>query len=627
MVFGGIPFGYDDYIREHVISKVNEYEQLANKLRLNSTGENIGTVFSIVRFCMSAKWPYLMRALPSEEIWNSPYRGTTIGKHIDSISLRTILAHMDIKQFRGDLDPEELDLLHTRLGLRLKNGGLGVHTVHDYCDSAMIGMWASNVDHIISSIGELTQDEMDELKQSKTITRVKEVAKQMKSKFECANAFSPQQAVDIGLRTGTNSTMDILGRLTKHAAIEKENSQVLKGGKHQGKLRSALNMYNANRLIVKMAGNIVDRKKDPYIRALIAQRSPVANRWLNRMHLDKKARHLTNAQVKIAFWITVGINLRVENRDCKHCAEKLVNWFEHGQVCKKSRKRKQIDNQVKYYTRSWPLHKDIEKLLANTLAKIPDVAVTDHNPKIIDTFQMNPDKPYVPRMRADVPENEEEEPALHHDRIIAMPRGNIIREQGTHYGDLKIACTFPGDILREMIIDVTVGSTHAASNHRYTINDDKYSAGLADNMAKIKEKKHEHYLHDGNAIGFALDSMGGISKDAMNFTNLMYAKGKGNYRRRWDSENMRVALKKQFLDRLSSIVCYHRVLDFIYLGIPNRISDMRRALAQLPAFLAVAYADAETQAQVRMAQAQVQVSEVSGINNNVYSANSPIAVC
>ena len=54
---------------------------------------------------------------------------------------------------------------------------------------------------------------------------------------------------------------------------------------------------------------------------------------------------------------------------------------------------------------------------------------------------------------------------------------------------------------------------------------------------------------------------------------------------------------------------------------------MTRALAQLPEFLAAAYADAEAQAQVRMAQAQVQVSEVSGINNNVYSANSPIAVC
>ena len=62
-----------------------------------------------------------------------------------------------------------------------------------------------------------------------------------------------------------------------------------------------------------------------------------------------------------------------------------------------------------------------------------------------------------------------------------------------------------------MIIDVTVGSTHAISNHKYTINEDKYSAGLAGHKADIKDKKHEYCLHDGNAIGFALDSMGGIS--------------------------------------------------------------------------------------------------------------------
>jgi hypothetical protein len=33
---------------------------------------------------------------------------------------------------------------------------------------------------------------------------------------------------------------------------------------------------------------------------------------------------------------------------------------------------------------------------------------------------------------------------------------------------------------------------------------------------------------------------------------------------------MRIALKKQFLDPLSSVLCQHRVLDFIFLGIPNR---------------------------------------------------------
>ena len=51
---------------------------------------------------------------------------------------------------------------------------LGVHSVHEYCESAMIGMWASNVDPIISSLGELTQAEIYELKESNTIFRVKE---------------------------------------------------------------------------------------------------------------------------------------------------------------------------------------------------------------------------------------------------------------------------------------------------------------------------------------------------------------------------------------------------------------------------------------------------------------------
>ena len=76
---------------------------------------------------------------------------------------------MDITQFRQDLDEEELDSLHTRLGLRLKNGGLGVHTVHDYCEVAMIGMWAANVDQIITSPGVLSPDDIEALKVSITV--------------------------------------------------------------------------------------------------------------------------------------------------------------------------------------------------------------------------------------------------------------------------------------------------------------------------------------------------------------------------------------------------------------------------------------------------------------------------
>ena len=232
---------------------------------------------------------------------------------------------------------------------------------------------------------------------------------------------------------------------------------------------------------------------------------------------------------------------------------KIVNCFEHDQVCKRSRKRKQIDNQTKYFTRSWPLHEEIEKLLTESLAKIPDVTVTDHNPNILDTFQMKPENPFVAPQRVQgnvqLDLNEEEEPAQHNGRIIATPYGNS-RTKGSQHGDLKIVTSFPGDIQKAMIIDVSVGSTHAATNLRHTINADKYSSGLADYGAFLKDQKHAHYIHDGNAIGFTLDSMGGISNAALKFTNLLYvyAKGSGIHRRRWDSDCMRIALKKQFLD-------------------------------------------------------------------------------
>ena len=107
----------------------------------------------------------------------------------------------------------------------------------------------------------------------------------------------------------------------------------------------------------------------------------------------------------------------------------------------------------------------------------------------------------------------------------------------------------------------------------------------------------------------------------------MYAKGADDRKRRWDSESMRVALKKQFLDRLSSVICHHRVRDFIYLGIPNRRLDLAQVQAQVPAFLAEAYAVAEVQAQIQVPLVQVgEVGEVRDVNSNVYSANSPVVV-
>jgi len=56
------------------------------------------------------------------------------------------------------------------------------------------------------------------------------MARKMKHKFTHVNAFSKEQAADIGLNTGDISTMDILTKLMNKAAIAKADSDRLKGG-------------------------------------------------------------------------------------------------------------------------------------------------------------------------------------------------------------------------------------------------------------------------------------------------------------------------------------------------------------------------------------------------------------
>ena len=568
MVFGGLPFGSDMFIKNFLISKIEEYEAIVNKVISNSADRNAGTVFSIVRFCLSAKWPHLMRTIPSQ-IWNIEYQGQTLAKYIDNLSLKCILHHMTLNQFRQEeLSQSESDSLFTRLGLRLQNGGLGVHAVHDYCDTAMLGMWASNVDQIMTSLEQFGVTR-DAISTTETISRICSNAASLKAKVEHADAFTLAQATDIALRTGKAPTVETLNMLSRDAATNKDDSIRLQKGKgtHQRKLRSTLNLYNANRLTDDIANHetsVAERKRNPYLRAFIAQRGTLANKWLNRIHRSPDDRNLKSpTDVKIAFWNVVGINLIVVNRDCTHCDMKNINWFEHGQMCKKSRKRRKKDNKVVHYTRSWPLHKEIERLCTECWRKIPDVQVVETNPPILDTFPPNPENPPPDKTNPPPREHEEDEPWTDDNQIIA---DGTARDSKIETADVKIITTFGGNPV-PMLIDITVASMHVVHNQGQAVKE-KYSSGLADQGAQKKDKKHSHYLTEGNAIGFAFDSMGGISQSAMKFINHLYAKGRGDRKRSWDSEAMRVALRKEFLDRLSMVLCSHRVSDFKYLGIP-----------------------------------------------------------
>ena len=385
-----------------------------------------------------------------------------------------------------------------------------------------------------------------------------------------------------------------------------------------------MNLFIANEYTNSLAKHELDihiRRAMPIVRAFVAQRTPLANRWLNKMHCAPTDRRLNDTQTRLAFITAIGINLKVENTNCKHCNMLNVNYFEHAECCKKSRKRITIDGQVKYPTRSWPLHSDLQKLMADSWSKIPDVTITQFNPKLSDIFPLieahppNPVPPVVineeivpiveldPHLGLHVPflppfvavaappaviveEIEEEmDPVVEIGAPIVPPVADIpvanipaevphnnfpVREEGSEYADLLVTVTFEGDNAR-YAVDQTVASIHAKTNIKYTIDENnKYQSKLPAHGEHLKDLKHNKYFHEGKAIGYALDSMGGISNAATSLTNHLYAKSSELKPRRWDSDNMRCALKKQYLDTLSCILAKHRVLDYTYMGLPVR---------------------------------------------------------
>ena len=81
-----------------------------------------------------------------------------------------------------------------------------------------------------------------------------------------------------------------------------------------------------------------------------------------------------------------------------------------------------------------------------------------------------------------------------------------------------------------------------------------------------KDKGYERFLHDGDVIGFAADSAGGLSDSAVKFINRVYCKAKSDELSIWHSDKGRVTCKKRFVDGLSCIFAKHRAMDKIRMG-------------------------------------------------------------
>jgi hypothetical protein len=85
---------------------------------------------------------------------------------------------------------------------------------------------------------------------------------------------------------------------------------------------------------------------------------------------------------------------------------------------------------------------------------------------------------------------EKQRPLLWHNRPASRYGPKV--KKGKKFGDEKAFITFLEANMKTVIIDVTVADSHAVSDHTHTINEDKYSDGLADHGAHLKDQKHRH---------------------------------------------------------------------------------------------------------------------------------------
>ena len=420
-----------------------------------------------------------------------------------------------------------------------------MHTVDKYHNIALLGAWASNVDSIMKGLNHLSDAEKGQILKTSLLLDIKRVAARVGESFSSPHAFSQQQAYDIGLDTGTLPVMSILQMLSHNAATDDDARTLLRTGKYHKNLRTAQNVLIANNITKLIAGENAsqkDKENNALLRAFIAQRTVMANRWLNLAHRSAKDRLLSVAEWRIAFWTTLGIELEVGKISCKHCNAENVQIFEHAECCPKSRRRTNTDGKLVYPKRSTILHTHLMKTMTHHFRMIPDLTLSSLNTKITDVFQPNPENPPT----------------------IAANRTEAAKEKG----DLMYSLAY-GNIQEEMLLDHTVAGIHSVANKQFTINEDGYTSSLPNHAEHKKDLKHDHYLHDGKAYGLAMDSAGGTSKSTDKIFNLFYGKGTANNPRNWNSESMRIALKKNFLDTMSCVIMKHRVRDYAKLGLPN----------------------------------------------------------
>ena len=546
-----------------------------------------GLTLAFCRFSLSARWGYWLRAIP-KRLWSGKVK-VKVGDNmveekvdilelIDSTIWKYFLRDLDIDRTRGfELSEYEENIAKCIFNLKLNNGGLGVQSVVEIADSALVGSWTCFVDDVfkqlykIMNVNESNEDERDlklsVLQNISIIQDIKTTADELKNYLYVDNEYKmcDHQSHSI-LVDGACPVSEMLDILCKSAGFDTYDSDPgklikFRGNKfmkYQKKLTHLKNVISRDHLSDSLLlqhnnkpfnsedGNFKSYALNNDIYRSFQDRSKFSQKFLNRIHMSYNKRTLNLNDTKKILAHTLLISFKSPTLYCcKHCNTTDVSWWEHLEQCKYIYGTLQKNNgeiEVKLGSRSQELHKAIKRCCCFHFNTMADGSVIDfYEPSVIDTFGLDPNhrsfKPgdsTGPDSRADI----------------------LLRALGD------------SEEHEDFLIDVTVYSSHVKSNincHFEFHKNNKYfrwvNAGVAKKAWTSKQTHYSRWLHDNHIIPFAFDSAGNIAPGTLKFINKLFAPSNSNYGRTWNSENERKILKNWFLNKLSMILAKQRVTD------------------------------------------------------------------
>ena len=594
LIFGGLPFGTDDFITETLKNKFESFNTLIENIKAhNNIAEiDVGVTLSLCRYCLSTKWMHWLRVIPTR-LWKykvildgeTGFIEIDIRDKIDMKIWSYFLRDLDISSYKKsnnnseiiNLPEEEEKLAKQAFFLNTRNSGYGVQSLKSISDIAFIGSWSPIMNDVYTQFAEATKlvntNTDDKIYNALIVLPcIQDIQKTSITLNNICSDIDLDELKKCNPGTGDSGHFDLihdtLKRFSTSCGLKNDENDFRKSrikDRFQMKMNHFFLWLKANDIALKLLklNEAPDRTLKEFkvhvssqFKFLMFQtfRGRMQRRYLNFTHRSDLRREMNKNEIRQLLTKDLFISPYEENEFiCNHCdLRENIQWLTHVETCKFSRATVSSIDRYKAapVNRSTAIHCLLKHIFKFQLGRGSDIEIDAPKEPLMDKYYLRKNGVQPPQ------------------------------DDPNYRADIALKCNF-SDANRTFPIifyclDITSGSIHVKSNKDKFLkwSCDKVTKewsytwvnnAVAKDLYKDKIKKYSLWDHNNCIIPMAFDSSGNIAPKSKSFINKLYATSTGengsHVQRNWNSETQRRYLKKNFLDSISLLFAKFRVKD------------------------------------------------------------------